>query len=324
MGSLNGSIGGEEMRIYPFLSSALGAATFLLLASCGGGGGIEPVAGNEEPVAGNEPAAGIDPIAAQRLIGGTPPTETGRAQAARGSNILSRSDSYFLTKWVFVSEDGSDFDTYRPNCSGISCTFGFEWTDNNDELRNYETLSEFESISGTTILSRAGLTVSYLNDPQDGFESLWSRMHHSSFGTRREGWIGREAAVENRFSYAFGDLSASSRPSTSGRYTGLMTGIHQRNGDLLLGDAELVLTIDGSSSSLDARFRNISNLTKNRAHTTRTALFPRINLCCDGEFSSYGSSDNYIDGGFYGNEHAEAAGVFEQSGMLGAFGALRE
>ena len=34
-----------------------------------------------------------------------------------------------------------------------------------------------------------------------------------------------------------------------------------------------------------------------------------------------GLTGNRIQGGFYGPGHGEAAGVFQQSGMVGAFGA---
>ena len=43
----------------------------------------------------------------------------------------------------------------------------------------------------------------------------------------------------------------------------------------------------------------------------------------DGTFKT-GQSGTRIQGGFYGPDHVEAAGIFEQSGILGALGATRQ
>ena len=43
-------------------------------------------------------------------------------------------------------------------------------------------------------------------------------------------------------------------------------------------------------------------------------------LGADGTFEA-GLTGNRIQGGFYGPGHAEAAGIFEQSNIVGAFGA---
>ena len=43
----------------------------------------------------------------------------------------------------------------------------------------------------------------------------------------------------------------------------------------------------------------------------------------DGTFAR-GRTGARIQGGFFGPHHAEAAGIFEQSGIVGAFGARRQ
>ena len=51
-------------------------------------------------------------------------------------------------------------------------------------------------------------------------------------------------------------------------------------------------------------------------------FFSDLEVGPDGTFSR-GQSGARIQGGFYGPDHAEAAGVFEQSDIVGAFGAKR-
>ena len=52
-------------------------------------------------------------------------------------------------------------------------------------------------------------------------------------------------------------------------------------------------------------------------------LFENVAVGADGTFAR-GQSGGRIQGGFYGPGHAEAAGVFEQSGIAGTFGAKRQ
>ena len=47
-----------------------------------------------------------------------------------------------------------------------------------------------------------------------------------------------------------------------------------------------------------------------------------LSLAADGTYRA-GLTGNRIQGGFYGPNHAEAAGIVEQNGIVGAFGAKR-
>ncbi len=92
--------------------------------------------------------------------------------------------------------------------------------------------------------------------------------------------------------------------------------------NFLQGDAEL--TFDFSNSSLNASFTNIKNITRNSDHSVSQIRFSNINVNQErGTFDS-GSIGNRIQGGFYGSEHAETAGVVEQSGIVGSFGAKKQ
>ena len=59
-----------------------------------------------------------------------------------------------------------------------------------------------------------------------------------------------------------------------------------------------------------------------RASSTTMVQFVDIPVTFDGTFSA-GLSGNRIQGGFYGPSHGEDAGIFEQSNIVGAFGARR-
>ena len=63
--------------------------------------------------------------------------------------------------------------------------------------------------------------------------------------------------------------------------------------------------------------------TAGTAHAVETVIFSNLAIAPDGTFAT-GQSGARIQGGFHGPGHAEAAGIFEQSGIVGAFGAKRQ
>ena len=93
-------------------------------------------------------------------------------------------------------------------------------------------------------------------------------------------------------------------------------------GNVLQGDAVLTYTLSGTGGALDAAFTDIKNLDRNAAHATPTMRFDDVPVADDGTYRA-GLTGNRIQGGFYGPNHAEAAGVVEQGGIVGAFGAKR-
>ena len=93
-------------------------------------------------------------------------------------------------------------------------------------------------------------------------------------------------------------------------------------GERLQGDAMVTFTA-AATNQLDAAFTDIVNLDDARPHSVRQVDFSDIDVSPSGTFRA-GFPGNLIDGGFYGPGHAEATGVFEQLGIVGAFGAKRE
>ncbi|MYI67398.1 MAG: hypothetical protein F4103_01070 [Boseongicola sp. SB0673_bin_14] len=91
-----------------------------------------------------------------------------------------------------------------------------------------------------------------------------------------------------------------------------------RRDNVLQGDA--TLAYDAGSRTLDADFTGIVDLDRNAAHTVRAVSFENVPVDADGTFWA-GGVGNFIGGGFGGPGHEETTGVFEQRGIVGAFGA---
>ena len=159
-------------------------------------------------------------------------------------------------------------------------------------------------------------------------EVIGSTLHNSYFGSVNQyrletaGWNYDDSA---RWSVVYGDLTGSG-PSVSGTWRGMATAVTKQNDDLLLGDAELRYTASATGGSLEAEFGPFVNVTKARATTPLAIVFSNIQVRSDGTFNFSGSSNRRLQGAFYGNAHAEAAGVFEHPlgvDLLGAFGTKR-
>ena len=91
------------------------------------------------------------------------------------------------------------------------------------------------------------------------------------------------------------------------------------------GDAVLTYEFPalGSGHTLDAAFGGIKNIDRGTAHGVEMVLFENVAVGRAGTFAR-GQAGARIQGGFYGPGHAEAAGIFEQSDIVGAFGAKRQ
>jgi len=147
-------------------------------------------------------------------------------------------------------------------------------------------------------------------------------MEHSGFAMQAEQGVSEDITIDYRYGIAGGDLTGT-RPSGTATWRGLMVGTPATGagrGDRLQGDATLTYT--AGAHSLDAAFTDIQNIDRLRAHSTSAVRFTGISVDSRGSFEA-GQTGNRIQGGFYGSGHAEAAGVFEQSNIVGAFGAKR-
>ena len=153
--------------------------------------------------------------------------------------------------------------------------------------------------------------------------TLGTWMKHGSFALRSDRVTREEVESNALYATALGDLT--DRPlSGSATWLGVMVGTPTAGddeGDRLVGTA--ALNYDISAGGLNAAFSGIRNIDRGAAHTVETVIFSNLAVAPDGTFST-GQSGTRIQGGFYGPDQAEAAGIFEQSNIVGAFGATRQ
>ncbi len=277
------------------------------------------------------------------------PLETGGEQAARMAEILFRTDSLLATRVhgqrpelppeVAVLPDPlaparelerQDFQ-FDATCGGASCTLaaagdaggvpdGFARDDLNWVTR---ASSAWPARHGITLLEAQADVREAVPDTPD-MRSLGAWTDRSGFVFSHalsvdDGW-----EAQWRYGLAGGDLSGM-RPGPLRDFDLVWRGVmicSSAHGYLpLQGDA--VLTWDTGDRSLDAVFSDIYDLAGRRPHSVSRLRFDNVPVRLDGTFDA-GVAGNRIAGGLYGPGHPEIAGVMEQLGIVGSFGALRQ
>ena len=302
------------MRRHSAYGLALAAA--FSLAACAGGD-----SGSERPLAPDE---------IRELTGLSAPAETAEAQQARGLDIFARSDSLFLS--TMHGETGNaEIPSFRllTQCGGSQCTVTEPLSGTVDTIELVNT--PVRQGAAIAIGSKHGITLMSESSTHTGADlaSLGAWMEHGSFGILNERQTGEEGTIDVLYGIAMGEL-AGTAPAGSATWLGLMVGTPitgDGRGERLVGDAALTYDVpsggDGSGPSLDVAFGGIKNIDQGTAHMVETVIFSNLALGPDGTFAT-GQSGARIQGGFFGPGHGEAAGVFEQSGIVGAFGAKRQ
>ena len=294
----------------PLPACVLAAAAALSLAACGGGSE-------------SQPALGLDDI--RELTGLTAPTETATAQQARQQDIVSRADSlvFSTVHTELVSADETHTIRQLSECSGTECTL-LDPTTGETETASLDTagtgLGDAEAIGsahGITLMSESG------RQTDVDATSLGAWMEHGSFALHGVHATGEDFESDTLHAAVFGDLTGGP-PTGSATWLGIMVGTPvagDDRGDRLVGRA--TLNYDMAAGGLDAAFSGIRNIDRGTTHGVETVIFSDLAVGPDGTFSR-GQSGARIQGGFHGPGHAEAAGIFEQSDIVGAFGATRQ
>ena len=287
------------------------ATTLLLLAAC---------EGDEQREIG--PALDLESV--RDLTGASAPIEAPAAQTARAPGIVSRSDSLVATTIHGETDDfGNPTFRLRANCSGTRCRISNPSTGFSQIVRLSDL--EFQAADTVAVGTRHGITLMAVTSrtPDHEATAFGAWMDHSSFTVQIERLRGVYVTVDGRYGLAGGDLTGT-RPTGDATWLGLMVGTPatgSKRGDRLQGDATLDYDLD--SNSLDVAFSSIKNIDRLTAHTTETVMFQDLRIGSRGTFEA-GLAGNRIQGGFYGPGHVEAAGIFEQSNIVGAFGARRQ
>ena len=293
------------------LACVLAAAAVLSLAACGGGGDSA-----------SERALTLGEI--RELTGLSAPTETPEAAQARSLDIFPRADSLILST-MHGETDNAVFPAFRflTECSGARCTATDPLSGAVDTIELLNT--PLRHGAATAMGSKHGITLMSESSTHTGADlaSLGAWMEHSSFAIQNERQTGEEGKVDVWYGIGVGDLT--DRPLTgSATWLGIMVGTPiagDDRGDRLVGTA--ALNYDMAAGGLDAGFSGIKNIDRGTAHGVETVIFSDLAVEPDGTFAR-GQSGARIQGGFYGPSHAEAAGIFEQSDIVGAFGTRRQ
>lgn len=280
-------------------------------------------------------SGGPDPILS--LTGSIAPVETAADQRARSVEIAARSDSLAIStihgetdspvpglQNVTLLSDPSDCSGTPPRCTATEPQTRIPLT---LSLGSFVRNLEADLDSQEAVLTKGGIT---LTDGRGGrygptYRQYGAWMDHAGFyvltGAKQQAVVaGATISITLRGAAAGGEL-AGSRPVTSATWQGVMTGTPATEDAILQGDA--TLTYDMASHTLDASFTDIVDLDRNAAHTVSEASFADVPVAADGTFGD-GVVGNLVRGGFKGPGHEEAVGVFEQHGIIGAFGTKRQ
>ena len=284
----------------------IAAALMLSLSACGGGGG-----GTKSIV---------DTEMVRALTGAEPPAESAIEQNARAPSIISRADSLIVS--TFYGETNTE---ELPNFILLASCEDTQCDISSPSLGPIETVGLSDlgfsgSAQEVALGTKHGVTAFSFSD-SDGI-GLGAWMHHSTFEVSEGYGTYEDIEITLRAGVAAGDLTET-QPTGNATWSGIMIGMTASGagrGERLQGDANLIY--DLAASGLDISFSGIQNLDRGRAHSISSVQFDDVPVTLGGTFEA-GFTGNRVQGGFYGPEHAEAAGVFEQSNVVGAFGATR-
>ena len=239
---------------------------------------------------------------------------------ARSPAIVSRADSLIIST-IHGKTSAPSLPTYtaRTQCSDLRCSVS------EPTLGLYTTIhiSDLTASSGSTDATGTKYGITLMRQEDEDFGGFGAWMEHSGFAVQEEHYVVEGISISGAYGIAGGDRTGTA-PTGSATWRGLMVGgiaTGSNSGEGLQGDAILTYSLGGGS--LDARFSNIKNLDRFAAHSTPEVQFNNVPVSSHGTFQA-GLTGNRIQGGFYGPGHAEAAGIFEQSNIIGAFGAKRQ
>ncbi len=159
---------------------------------------------------------------------------------------------------------------------------------------------------------------------QDGY---YGTMRHAAFGTgfyRFHGWESEDGSVSNhsiRGTGFQGDL-AGTRPtggaSWDGRMVGYQSGLEAGEDPFVEGRASVRVSF--GRDRVDIGFSGVRSMDLRRE--VANFGFANVPLSSDGTFGGF--DGGYVEGGFFGPAHREAAGMFQKNdnNVIGSFGAV--
>ena len=217
---------------------------------------------------------------------------------------------------VLIAVQGSLFRA-NSSCSGSTCTVTFQGESATLDLRDVDPNGPAVTITGQQ--ARNGVQTGRATASGDGFNfntlGVWG--DYNAGTPLRGSTTIQGVGVQFAFPASLGIGSGSNPVSGSATWTGAMAGVRVGSSSLgreVTGDA--AMTANLAAATLDLAFTNIADTSGARSGDIRWQGISMQN----GEFSGSGG----LEGRFYGPNHEEAGGVFERSGIAGAFSLARQ
>ena len=285
-----------------------------LLAACGGGGG-GPVAGTQTGGNGSQTGGNMRPVIEHADF-----------------------DSVVAGPYIFTEMDESDrLFRSQPSCSkDLACTYTDPAGDTDQEDWRAYLSGINEGLTSLPARERNNVWIGWSEDPDEPHSDtfgIWGRYNLATVvrgayvtapsappppGSEPTGTGLHYSDTEYWIAFAsLGRVSGSNPLAGSATWTGAMAGVKVGSasiGEEVAGDA--ALSVDLAATTLDLEFTNI-------AERSSGAGSPDIRwqdvAMRRGAFQASG-----LDGRFYGPNHEEAGGIFERSGIAGAFSLARQ
>lgn len=313
---------------YSFLVVAL-----VSLVACGGGGGTTTTDASGNTIrTTNYPNWVVPNASSARTI--AQGEILNRTAAEIRSLLLSRRSS--ATRLIYsdyLASVGSGIERFSVTCpGGRTCTVSGRRLSLDDGVSTLNA-GEFQPL-----FTRNGVDIGQVrsrleNAPTTGqhinYVAVGGILDYSLFGIEVTGFYqGTQATAGQGASFSFGNSPGTNPSSTisNATWTGVMLGVDysQVTNSLdqlqpLHGDARIVVEGLGTTPTIDVNFSNVRNLNTGARHT----LSGWSNIPMSNGIFRTGSGTNKIEGTFYGSEHQEVGGHFEQGRIIGAFGGKR-
>ena len=174
-----------------------------------------------------------------------------------------------------------------------------------------------------------GLEIAESNPDDGGWRAYGVWIDHSAAFLSRYAGSGEYAYLF--IASSFGARSGEPLPvEGSANWRGAMVGVDVATTDRYAGSANLTATF-GAGQRMEVSFTDIGNVETGASR--EDILFSDetpVGLYAYGRFFGHSGHDDfnqapiYLDGLFYGPDHAEAAGVFGYNELIGAFGARKQ
>ena len=240
----------------------------------------------------------------------------------RLNNIVGTVNRVLISRLHVGGSNGAGFhyDCFRHGCGGVGQGFLYapaeisRWLFE-DGLAQEREIEDVEIVQG---------------DLDDGdWRAYGAWMDHSAAFLSRYGGAGAETAFF--IASSFGSRSEEPLPAEgSATWTGAMVGVDVVTTDRYAGSANLVATF-GEGQRMHVSFTEIANVETGASRedivfsdTAAVGVYDGGRFFGHSGHVEFDRAPIYLDGQFYGPDHAEAGGVFGYNELIGAFGARKQ